>query len=723
MSDLEFSVRMRADGKGLQGELRVTEKQLNELRRATDRTTAATDRAARSTANWGARLGSVARGIVSFKAGIVALGLGVVANDLKNVALETERWMLGLRAATGSTEAAFEEMRFLRREAERLGLEIGTLTDNYVSLVAASKGTALQGKATREIFIAAAEASRVYGLSAQQTGRVLAALQQIMSKGAVQAEELRGQLGDALPGAFQIASRAMGVTTAELGKMLEKGQVLADDFLPKFAKELRNAVAPGVEEAIGGSAAAFARMDNAMRDLKDSAATSGLIDFLADAAVKATALTIELGKLLEQMGLLERRIEFKERDELTSTLEGLQARSAGLQQKISNTENLIKGLTESQASVAGKRFKATKKALEEELNGVTTLISRYQAQLAKLGNGGGVGSGNAGSDGLAGRFPPRPRGRPNGLGAEELKREAAARKARAAAESRALERLRQSIQPTRAAFIQYTADVQRLKRGITDKGELRDALKALDEQFKEQLTVEPFKNEAIDGFKELRIQSLKAKDGIEQDVRAWTGSISSNLAQTLTGAEVSWKGTLHRMTTALLESQLDDLLAGAFGGKKKEPSGILGALLSSVGSVFSSASSPATAAVPSLAAYPTASVPGYHSGGMAGGPGSFSRSVSMALFENAPRYHGGGVAGDEVPAILRRGEIVSTPEQYAVATGGVTVNQTIHIDAGGDGDVGERIAAAMERTKHDTINALVRAVNSGGPMAAAFGRR
>lgn len=46
------------------------------------------------------------------------------------------------------------------------------------------------------------------------------------------------QLGERFPGAFQSAARAMGKTTAELNKMLELGQVISEDFLPKFIKQI-----------------------------------------------------------------------------------------------------------------------------------------------------------------------------------------------------------------------------------------------------------------------------------------------------------------------------------------------------------------------------------------------------------------------------------------------------------------------------------------------------
>ena len=56
----------------------------------------------------------------------------------------------------------------------------------------------------------------------------------------------------------------------------------------------------------------------------------------------------------------------------------------------------------------------------------------------------------------------------------------------------------------------------------------------------------------------------------------------------------------------------------------------------------------------------------YHAGGIAGALGGVSRSgVPAAAFAAAPRLHGGGFASDEVPAILRRGEGVFTPEQMA----------------------------------------------------------
>jgi len=55
---------------------------------------------------------------------------------------------------------------------------------------------------------------------------------------------------------------------------------------------------------------------------------------------------------------------------------------------------------------------------------------------------------------------------------------------------------------------------------------------------------------------------------------------------------------------------------------------------------------------------------GFHDGGIVGSGGqSFTRPVPASLFAGARRYHTGGIAGDEVPAILQKGEMVLTKEQ------------------------------------------------------------
>lgn len=211
------------------------------------------------------KLKSVVAGLVTTYA---ALQLARFTADMVMSQVAMERMTVALKAATGSATAAASEMAYIRAESQRLGLSLQDQAKAYTKLAAASKGTSLEGKATRDIFTAISEASTALQLSSDESAGALYAIGQMMSKGTVQAEELRGQLGERLPGAFQVAAKAMGVSTAELGKMLEQGKVMSDDFLPKFAKALHDHYAGAIDDAARSSSANLNRMKTAIFELK-----------------------------------------------------------------------------------------------------------------------------------------------------------------------------------------------------------------------------------------------------------------------------------------------------------------------------------------------------------------------------------------------------------------------------------------------------------------------
>ncbi|MDH4319954.1 MAG: tape measure protein [Desulfobulbaceae bacterium] len=218
------------------------------------------------------------------KAAIAAATFAAVTmagKEIYQATINMERMRNALKSATGSSQQAAEEISFLRQEANRLGLDLQAAGKGFVTIAAAAKGTTLAGAGVRAIFSSVSEASAVLGLSADDTNASLLAVSQMISKGKVSAEELRGQLGERLPGAFQAAARSMGMTTSELDKMLQKGQIMADDFLPKFAAELHKTFGPDLETAAGRSEAAFNRLTNSITDLKVTIGDSGVVSGLA----------------------------------------------------------------------------------------------------------------------------------------------------------------------------------------------------------------------------------------------------------------------------------------------------------------------------------------------------------------------------------------------------------------------------------------------------------
>jgi lambda family phage tail tape measure protein len=232
------------------------------------------------------------------------LSSGAVLSGIFNAGVATDRLKNSFEVVTGSAQAGSDALAYVRAESNRLGIDLQSSSKAFLGLSAAAKGTALEGDKTRAIFSAVAESSRALGLTSDETNGALLAIGQMMSKGTVQAEELRGQLGERLPGAFQIAATAMGVSTVELGKMLQQGQVLSDDFLPKFAAELQRTFSAG-EKTVSGVAAQVERLKNAVFDLASAIAGSGLSSSFSGIAKQITEDLGSIGRAIKAAGELD----------------------------------------------------------------------------------------------------------------------------------------------------------------------------------------------------------------------------------------------------------------------------------------------------------------------------------------------------------------------------------------------------------------------------------
>ena len=221
-------------------------------------------------------------------------------NQFVQAAAEMEKLQAGLQAVTGSATRAKEEMDFVRGVATRSGVEVTGAAQAYLGLMAATKGTAVEGKLTREVFEAVSTSMAKAGKSGAETQNALLALSQMAGKGTVQMEELRGQLGEALPGALQAAAKGMGITTADLIKLVESGQVAAEDLFPALTK--------GLNELYGSAPAAqtlsqeIANIKNAFIDMATHIGEAGGLDALKQGAELAQTAFVILDDTLVSTG-------------------------------------------------------------------------------------------------------------------------------------------------------------------------------------------------------------------------------------------------------------------------------------------------------------------------------------------------------------------------------------------------------------------------------------
>lgn len=179
------------------------------------------------------------------------------------LAIETDRMHLALKNVTSSAEEYQQSLTFLNKISNEYGQNVNVLTKSYTSFIASSNSSNLSMEERQRIFASVIKAGSALALSNDAIEGSLRAMSQMFSKGNVQAEELRGQLGERLPGAFDLAAKAMGVSTKELNKMLEKGEVLASDLLPKLATELENLYSDKAKANIETIPGAWNRISNA----------------------------------------------------------------------------------------------------------------------------------------------------------------------------------------------------------------------------------------------------------------------------------------------------------------------------------------------------------------------------------------------------------------------------------------------------------------------------
>lgn len=185
-----------------------------------------------------------------------------------------------LGAIFNQNEAAVtNELKFIETQAGRLGIQFGVLSDQYSKFSVAARAANFTTAETRKVFLSVAEAGRVNKLSMEQMEGIFLALEQMISKGKVASEELRRQMGDRLPGAFNIMADALGMTTEELDDLMKKGQVLANsENMLKFAEELDRRFGGQLAKSLTSTTTLLGKFSNEIYQAQLIVANNGFID-------------------------------------------------------------------------------------------------------------------------------------------------------------------------------------------------------------------------------------------------------------------------------------------------------------------------------------------------------------------------------------------------------------------------------------------------------------
>ncbi|MDM3232131.1 tape measure protein [Citrobacter sp. Cf078] len=172
---------------------------------------------------------------------------------------------------------------FTKSLAQTTGLDIAELQSQFAGFGASAKESmGIQG--SEELFKNMIGYARLMGRSEEEIKRALTALSQMAGKGQVMAEELKGQLAEAVPGMVQVFAKATGKSEQELFDTMKKGALKSADTLQKVTQELNKQItAKGGWKAISESTQAqLGNLKNSWNTTLDSifrGSENGLQDF------------------------------------------------------------------------------------------------------------------------------------------------------------------------------------------------------------------------------------------------------------------------------------------------------------------------------------------------------------------------------------------------------------------------------------------------------------
>lgn len=306
--------------------------------------------------------------------------------QILNAAKSQQQFANGLKVATQETGTFGKELLFVDNVQRAFGLNLQTTRAGFTRLYASMAPTGFDSGSIEKLFTGISAATASLQLTPDKAERVIYAFGQMASKGQIMSEELKGQLGDVLPGALAIFAKSAGMSVKEFSKAMEDGEFVGNRFREVFAKvsdELMNRFGTGAQAAgrslqglvntVGGD---FQRTLESFSPLANSAAQAILVPLggsLKQLSISAQIATGEIERVFIQL------------KQSQQDLQDLRA-SAGVDGIITEEESRqIKAAEQNVAALTVKYKSLQKAASDPAIAKQAEDITRFTEELAKAG--------------------------------------------------------------------------------------------------------------------------------------------------------------------------------------------------------------------------------------------------------------------------------------------------------------------------------------------------
>lgn len=191
-------------------------------------------------------------------------------SKLKEVARETNRARITLKNVSSSMQEFAQSERWITDLGNKYGQSINNLEQSFGKFLAASRGAGVEIDTVKNIFQGLTQAVSSFGLSASDANLAFLAVEQMMGKGVVSAEELRRQLGERIPTAMTAMARAVGEqygtdgSVAALQQKLKAGAINSAEVMEVFVQKLKElSGTPDVDNL----ETSYTRLGNRLREI------------------------------------------------------------------------------------------------------------------------------------------------------------------------------------------------------------------------------------------------------------------------------------------------------------------------------------------------------------------------------------------------------------------------------------------------------------------------
>ncbi|MBL5840852.1 tape measure protein [Enterobacter asburiae] len=257
---------------------------------------------------------SLTDGLKNLRSTLVSVTAAYGAFNAAASVVRTGQFFQGMEATmlmvSDNSEEAGKRMKFVRDQSYRLGLDLKVAAQGYTQMAIAADGV-LSKSQNDELFKSFSEYATALQVDPVKYQRGITAIQQMMGKGQIMAEELKQQLAEGIPGSLQVfikaSQEAFNDSTIDVTKMLDmmqKGELKAAKVLPFVAKYYSEAANKGgaLQTALKGNRVAMQRLTLTWMDFQNKVFASGFGDSLTEAFNELSKILDSNGPLAQNLG-------------------------------------------------------------------------------------------------------------------------------------------------------------------------------------------------------------------------------------------------------------------------------------------------------------------------------------------------------------------------------------------------------------------------------------